>query len=56
MFTVGAQLQTVPSATPHARPTAFVLGVRYLIMPAVAVGFVWATAGRGWYSDDPLVW
>jgi predicted permease len=56
MFTVGAQLRTVPRATPHAAPTAFVLAVRYALMPALAVGFVWATAARGWYAADPLVW
>lgn len=25
-------------------------------MPALSLLFVWGTAGRGWYSDDKLVW
>lgn len=56
MFVVGSQLQHVPHANPGVKPTAYVLFVRFLIMPAIAIGFVWATAGRGIYTDDPLVW
>jgi predicted permease len=56
MFTVGAQLATVKTANPKVKPTAFVLFIRYVVMPAIAIFFVWMTAGRGFYADDPLVW
>jgi auxin efflux carrier family protein len=56
MFIVGAQLATVPSSNPKVKPTGFVLLIRYAVMPALAIAFVWATAGRGWYDNDPLVW
>jgi predicted permease len=56
MFTVGAQLASVPSTAPKFKPTSFVLLIRYAIMPMLAIAFVWFTAGRGIYSDDPLVW
>lgn len=56
MFVVGAQLQLVPRAHPGVKPTAYVLLIRYAVMPLIAIGFVWATAERGFYTDDPLVW
>lgn len=56
MFTVGAQLALVPTAHPGVKPTSFVLLVRFVIMPLISIGFVWATANRGLYADDPLVW
>lgn len=56
MFTVGGQLAIVPTAHPGIKPTLFTLLVRYFVMPAVSVGFVWATANRGIYTDDPLTW
>ena len=56
MFTVGAQLALVRNAHPGYVPTACALSVRFLIMPALSLLFVWATAGRGWYVDDKLVW
>jgi auxin efflux carrier family protein len=56
MFTVGAQLQIAPRANPGVKPTAFVLFVRFVVMPAISIGLVYATAGRGIYEDDPLIW
>ena len=56
MFTAGAQLNIVKSANPRVAPTGFVLLTRFALMPAVALAFVWFTAGRGWYTADPLVW
>jgi auxin efflux carrier family protein len=56
MFTVGAQLCIAKRTSPGLKPTAFALAVRYLMMPALAIGFVFATAGRGLYHDDPLIW
>ncbi|KAI0644668.1 auxin efflux carrier [Trametes meyenii] len=55
-FTVGAELAIVPSTKPGALATAWVLLVRFLVMPAVALLFVFLTAGRGFYVDDRLVW
>ena len=55
-FTVGAELALVPSTHPGIGPCIFVLLVRFIIMPALSLGFVAATAGRGFYSNDPLVW
>ena len=56
MFTVGAQLALVPNTKPGAVPTTCALLVRFMIMPGLSLLFVWATAGRGWYVDDKLVW
>ncbi|KAI0958865.1 hypothetical protein AcV7_004563 [Taiwanofungus camphoratus] len=55
-FTVGAELALVPSTHPGYLSTSWVLVVRFLVMPALSLLFVWGTAGRGWYVDDPLVW
>ncbi|KZT73882.1 hypothetical protein DAEQUDRAFT_661705 [Daedalea quercina L-15889] len=55
-FTVGAELALVPTAAAGIVQCAWVLSVRFLAMPALSVLFVWLTAGRGWYIDDPLVW
>ncbi|KAI0674848.1 auxin efflux carrier [Trametes maxima] len=55
-FTVGAELAIVPSTKPGGLATAWVLFVRFLVMPAVALLFVFLTAGRGFYVDDRLVW
>lgn len=55
-FTVGAELAIVRSSHPGALATSWVLFVRFIVMPAVALLFVWATAGRGFYVDDKLVW
>ncbi|KAI0630152.1 auxin efflux carrier [Trametes polyzona] len=55
-FTVGAELAIVPSTHPGVLATSWVLFVRFLIMPAVSLLFVFATAGRGIYVDDRLVW
>jgi predicted permease len=56
MFILGAQLAVVPSARPGTKSITYVLWIRYIIMPAVSLGFVSATAGKGWYHDDPLMW
>lgn len=56
MIILGAQLALVPSANPGVGPTAYALSIRFLTMPAVALFFVYTTAGRGWYDDDPLMW
>jgi len=56
MFVLGAQLATVQSAGPGVGSTLFVLSVRYVLMPAVSLSFVLFTAGRGWYTSEPLVW
>ncbi|OCH86382.1 hypothetical protein OBBRIDRAFT_761455 [Obba rivulosa] len=55
-FTVGAELANVPSIRPGIVPMVFVLAVRFVVMPALSFLFVWLTAGRGFYVDDPLVW
>ncbi|EMD37609.1 hypothetical protein CERSUDRAFT_114257 [Gelatoporia subvermispora B] len=55
-FTVGAELANVPSMHPGTVPICFVLLIRFIIMPALSLLFVWLTAGRGIYVDDPLVW
>lgn len=56
MFIVGGELATVPNTKPGFIPTTYAIFVRFLIMPALSLAFVWVTAGRGWYSDDKLVW
>ncbi|KAI0821657.1 auxin efflux carrier [Trametes gibbosa] len=55
-FTVGAELALVKSSHPGLIATSWVLFVRFFIMPAVGLLFVLATAGRGLYIDDRLVW
>ena len=55
-FIVGAELAIVRSSHPDARAISWVLFVRFIVMPAIALLFVWGTAGRGWYIDDRLVW
>ncbi|KAI0661370.1 auxin efflux carrier [Cubamyces menziesii] len=55
-FTVGAELAIVPSTRPGMLATSWVLFVRFLVMPAIALLFVLASAGRGLYVDDRLVW
>ncbi|RDX55205.1 hypothetical protein OH76DRAFT_1340057 [Lentinus brumalis] len=55
-FTVGAELAIVKSSNPGVLSTSWILFVRFIIMPAVSLLFVWATAGRGLYVDDQLVW
>ncbi|KAI0369711.1 hypothetical protein BV20DRAFT_967713 [Pilatotrama ljubarskyi] len=55
-FMVGAELAIVPSTHPGVLATSWVLLVRFIVMPAVALLFVLATAGRGLYVDDRLVW
>ncbi|RPD78075.1 hypothetical protein L226DRAFT_550966 [Lentinus tigrinus ALCF2SS1-7] len=55
-FTVGAELAIVRSSHPGVLATSWVLFVRFIIMPAIALLFVWGTAGRGLYVDDKLVW
>ncbi|KAI0745662.1 auxin efflux carrier [Earliella scabrosa] len=55
-FIVGAELAIVRSSNPGVLSTSWVLLVRFIIMPALALLFVWGTAGRGLYVDDKLVW
>ncbi|KZP30671.1 hypothetical protein FIBSPDRAFT_1037951 [Athelia psychrophila] len=55
MFTLGATLALTPSSL-KAKPTVWVLLVRYVLMPAISMGAVWSTAGRGWYDSDGLMW
>ncbi|OSD06687.1 hypothetical protein PYCCODRAFT_1449540 [Trametes coccinea BRFM310] len=55
-FVVGAELAIVPSANPGTLAMSWVLLVRFIIMPAIALLFVFVTAGRGLYVDDRLVW
>ncbi|KAH9839382.1 uncharacterized protein C8Q71DRAFT_749203 [Rhodofomes roseus] len=55
-FTVGAELALVPSSSPGVLQTVWVLSIRFLVMPALSVLFVFLTAGKGWYVDDRLVW
>ncbi|KAI0779556.1 auxin efflux carrier [Fomes fomentarius] len=55
-FIVGAELAIVKSSHPGILATSWVLLVRFVVMPAVALLFVWTTAGRGLYVDDKLVW
>ena len=56
MFIVGSQLALVKNANPGIIPSTCALIVRFIIMPGLALLFVWTTAGRGWYVDDKLVW
>ncbi|KAI0682414.1 membrane transport protein-domain-containing protein [Cytidiella melzeri] len=56
MFIVGTQIAILPGVKPQFGPTAYSMLVRFLLMPGVSLLFVWATAGRGWYVDDKLVW
>lgn len=53
---VGAELALVPYARAGFMSPTFALSVRFLIMPALGLWFVWVTAGKGWYIDDKLVW
>ncbi|KZP30703.1 hypothetical protein FIBSPDRAFT_945633 [Athelia psychrophila] len=46
MFTLGVTLTLTPSSL-KAKPTVWVLLVRYVFMPAISMGAVWSTAGRG---------
>ncbi|KAI0351044.1 hypothetical protein OH77DRAFT_1524410 [Trametes cingulata] len=55
-FTVGAELAVLPSTKPGFLPTSWILTVRFVVMTAISVLFVWATAGRGLYVDDRMVW
>ncbi|KAH9935621.1 membrane transport protein-domain-containing protein [Fomitopsis serialis] len=55
-FIVGAELALVHSTKPRVLQTIWVLFVRFLAMPALGVLFVYLTAGKGWYVNDPLVW
>ncbi|KAF7968116.1 hypothetical protein HWV62_31983 [Athelia sp. TMB] len=55
MFTLGATLALTPSSL-SAKPTIWVLLVRYIFMPAISMGLVFATAGHGWYDSDGLMW
>lgn len=55
-FIVGAELAIVKSSHPGILATSWVLLVRFIVMPAIALLFVWTTAGRGLYVDDKLVW
>ena len=56
MFIVGAQLAFVKSARPGVIPTTYCMLVRFLVMPGLSLLFVFLTAGRGWYTNDRLVW
>lgn len=56
MFTVGAELALAPNAHPGIIPTTYAMLVRFLVMPGLSLLFVFLTAGRGWYTDDRLVW
>ena len=56
MFIVGSQLALVRNAHPGIAATVCAMLVRFVIMPGTSLLFVWATAGRGWYVDDKLVW
>jgi len=55
-FIVGAELALVPHAKPNKVATTYILLIRFIVMPAISLLFVWASAGRGIYVDDPLVW
>jgi len=53
---VGAELALVPQAKPGFLPSAWSIGARFVVMPALGMLFVWTTAGRSLYIDDKLVW
>ncbi|KAI0326856.1 hypothetical protein GY45DRAFT_1258189 [Cubamyces sp. BRFM 1775] len=55
-FVVGAELAVLPSANPGVFATSWVLFVRFVVMTAISLLFVWSTAGRGLYVDDLMVW
>ena len=55
-FTVGAELALVKSSDPGKLATVWVLFVRFIVMPGLALLFVFLSAGRGLYVDDRLVW
>jgi len=54
-FSVVAELTLVYPSRPVYGSTVGVLLVGFFIMPAVGLLFVLATAGRGWYVQDPLI-
>lgn len=56
MFVVGAELELVHTAKPGVIATSFSLLIRFIVMPAVGLAFVYFTARRGIYPDDPLLW
>lgn len=56
MFIVGAELALVPNASPGFIPTTYAILTRFVIMPGLSLLFVLLTAGRGWYTNDKLVW
>ena len=56
MFIVGTELATIPGAYPGVIPTVWAMLTRFILMPGLGLLFVWATAGRGWYVNDKLVW
>ena len=56
MFIVGSELALVPNANPGVIPTTYALMTRFFVMPGISLLFVLLTAGRGWYTDDKLVW
>lgn len=53
---MGAELALVSSKYPGIATCLWALGTRFIVMPALGLGFVWATAGRGLYVNDTLVW
>ncbi|TFK47304.1 hypothetical protein OE88DRAFT_1666014 [Heliocybe sulcata] len=60
MFLLGANLQLLPTSTTSsssqrfAKSTISTLIIRYLIMPALSILFVWSTARRNLFITDPL--
>jgi predicted permease len=55
MVVLGCLLQQQKRARPPLWPSVFVLATRFVFMPALSLGLVYATAHRGWYSADPIV-
>ncbi|KAF7976240.1 hypothetical protein HWV62_7276 [Athelia sp. TMB] len=54
MFTLGATLALTKTSL-TAKPTIWLLLVRFILMPAISMALVFATAGRGWYDSDGLM-
>jgi len=56
-FVVGAELAVVgwADARPGVKPTTFALLIRFIVMPAVALLFVWVAASHSLINRDPLI-
>ncbi|KAH7101166.1 auxin efflux carrier [Auriculariales sp. MPI-PUGE-AT-0066] len=58
VFVVGAELAVLPwsEARPGARTTTFALLMRFAVMPALTLLFVWLAVKHGLVGYEPLIW